>query len=308
VNGPFRIDARDADFAARIPDEEWPAIFAFRDRPNFPDSVALYAQFMAPFFAYNFVLNKVVTEAWRFQMLVFALHLHDTRDFGDPHTGLTVGNMQKICARQGIASSGRVLAYLNIMQMGGYLTRTRSALPGRIVHFAPTPMFLATVEEWNDGIFRLIDAVVPEQSLLARRFDRPDLGAQMRRRSAERLLAGWKPLAPFPEVEFFATSDGGWTLIAHLIAESLKHGFEAPISIDLDALGQQAGVSRSHLRRLLETAFKQGLLDAAPRNGACVLPSARLVQAFLTWLASYLSNYRLRTLEFLADLDARQAA
>ena len=73
---PFRLDAQDAEFSARVPGEDWPAVFAFRDRPQFLNCVSLYVEIMAPFFAHNFVLNKVVTEAWRFQMLVFALHLH----------------------------------------------------------------------------------------------------------------------------------------------------------------------------------------------------------------------------------------
>ena len=300
MNDPFRIDAQDAEFVARVPSEDWPAVFAFRDRATFPNCVGLYAEFMVPYFSYNFVLNKVVGELWRFLMLVFALHLYDTRDPDDPHSGLTIGNFQKLCARQGIASNGRALAYLHIMQMGGYLTRSRSPVHGRIVHYAPTPAFIATVEGWNDGVFQLIDAVVPEDRMMPRRADYPDLGKEMRRRSAERLLGGWDPVAPFPEMELFSSSDGGWMVLSFMVAETLKHGFGQPVAIDLEGLSKQAGVSRSHLRRVLESAYKAGLLEAPPRNGANLMPSATLVRAFLAWLASYLGSYRLRTLEALA--------
>lgn len=298
----------DADFVSRGATEDWPAIFAFRDQPGFCDAVMVYAEIMAPFFAHNFVLNKVVTEAWRFQMLVFALHLHQTRDPADPHSGLTISNFRAICARQEIASGGRAAAYINIMQLGGYLTRVRSPQHRRIVHYEPTPMFMATVEQWNEGIFRTIDTACSDEGLQGRRREYPGLGAEMRRRSAERLLAGWKPLAPFPEVEHFMVSDGGWMLITGIISEVLRTGGARPVALDLDALGKRAGVSRSHLRRLLEAAHKTRLLTEPPRNGAQVAPSPLLVDAFLTWLASYLSNFRLRALEAWVDREAAGTA
>ncbi len=39
----------------------------------------------------------------------------------------------------------------------------------------------------------------------------------------------------------------------------------AAISIDLSAFGRRFAVSRSHLRRILETAYDKGLLTAPPR-------------------------------------------
>lgn len=301
----IEIAAFDACFSARAGREEWASILELRNRSGLLDGLVLYDEIMAPFFANNFYLNKVVPEAWRFQMLVFTLDLHDTRDPDDPSSGLTLGNLQQLCARQEIASPGRVFAYLQIMQLGGFLTRTRSPLDRRIVTLEPSPKLLATVETWNMAIFRIIDAVAPECGLAGHAAVHPQLGGAMRRRSAQRLLDGWKPLEGLPDIMHFLASDGGWMLLARCMADLLRQGDGTqivPVAVNLTDFAVQFGVSRSHLRRLLESAHSAGLLDAPPRNGAHIVLSLKLVCATLAWFAGYLSNYRDCTHAALADL------
>lgn len=285
----------DALFSARIAAQpasiSWAAIRALRDSPTFIDAVRQYDAISGPFYANQFILNKVVPEARRFQMIVFLLHLHDTRDWSDPRSGLTLANFQRVCARLGLASAGRAMAFLNIMRVGGYLARRKSEADGRIVHLEPTPRFIATVEQWNDGIFTLIDTAMPSAGLIMTRARWPALGREMRRHSAEKLLAGWKPLAAFPEVEHFAARDGGWMLLARAAAMTLSVPSGAPVTIDLVAFGKEFGASRTQLRRILESAHKVGLIDAPPQNGKEVRLTPLLISAFHTWLASYLASY-----------------
>jgi len=126
--GKFDITAHDAHFASRTSAEDWARIMAFRNLPHFLDGARRHEGLMQPFFAYNLILNKVVVEFWRFQLLVFTLYLHSVRDFKDPRTGLTLSNLQKTCSKLALASPGRVYAFLNIMRLGGYLTSVRSKL------------------------------------------------------------------------------------------------------------------------------------------------------------------------------------
>ncbi|WP_298282716.1 hypothetical protein [Novosphingobium sp.] len=289
------LDQYDALFSARVAAQpasiSWDEIRTFRDSPTFLDAVHRYDAISGPFYANQFILNKVVPEAWRFQMIVFLLHLHDTRDWNDPRSGLTLANFQRVCAQLGLASAGRAMAFLNIMRVGGYLARSKSEADGRIVHLEPTPRFIATVEQWNDGMFTLIDTAMPDAGLVAARAQWHGLGRAMRRHSAEKLLAGWKPLAAFPEVEHFAARDGGWMLLARAAALTLAADAGEPVAIDLSAFGKQFGTSRTQLRRILETAHDAGLLLASPQNGANISLSAPLTCAFAAWLASYLASY-----------------
>ncbi len=282
--------------------EEWKRIVAFREQPTVLLGLPRYGALMPDYFSDNVILNKVVTEVWRFEMLVYLLYLFDTRNPDDPRSGLTVANLQKLCAQQNCASRGRVLAILGIMRLGGYLRRIKSPRDSRVVLLEPSERFVEIVEGWNHRIFQIIDAVVPEDALAARHGAHPRMSWEMRTRGAESLLGGWKLLDPFPEVNHFVSRDGGWMLLLTCVAKALAqdNGVIRPVSLELQSFGARFGVSRSHLRRLLESAWEARLLDAPPRNGADIRLSPALVAAFLTCMASELAFYQRHAVKALA--------
>lgn len=301
------ITAYDALFSSRTTAEDWARIVNFRSRPHFLDGVRRHQGVMAPFFAHNLILNKVVAEVWRFQMLVIMLYLDASRDPADPRSGLTLANMQNQCAQLGLASPGRVFAFVNIMKLGRYLSSARSLLDNRVIHLHPTTQFLATVEEWNGKIFASIDAAHPEAKLVARAAQYPTLGLGMRTSGAEGLIAGWKPLDPFPEAFHFAAVDGGWLLMEHIVAAALQEPTTVritPVKLNMSAMSQQFGGSRSNLRRLLESGYELGLLDSPPNGGANVVFSARMTCSFITFIASFLSYFEDHSVIALARIEA----
>lgn len=292
----FPIECFDAVLRPRMTPAEWTRVCALRNHPRFPLALATYDALMPDYFADNLILNKIVTEAWRFEMLVYTLYLGER----DEPPVLTVSGLQKICSEQNCASPGRVMAILGIMNLGGYLSRQKSVHDKRIKILAPTKGFLKIVEGWNQIIFQIIDAVHPEDQLARGHAAIPCFGRDMRQRGAQTLLAGWKLLDPFPEVFQFVSKDGGWMLLLHCASRALA-GWDgdtlAPVSVDLRAFGARFGVSRSHLRRILESAHEAGLLIAPPSNGSDIRLSNELVASFMTCMASELGNYRLWALE-----------
>ena len=288
----FNLPDYDSEFAGRTKPAEWRRILAFRNQPQFSQALKIYHAVMPKFFSSNLLVNKIVKEAWRFEMLVYMLYLSDSRDATDPSSGLTLSNLQRICTTQNCASNGRVFAILSLMRGGGFLVQHRSSDDRRIKHLEPSKKFSTLVEGWNHRIFQIIDAVVPGGHLAARHEAEPRFGWDMRKRGAEALLGGWKLLDPFPEVLHFVSSDGGWMLLLHCVALALQDGVIKPVSVDLESFGKKFAVSRSHLRRLLESAHTEGLLDAPPHNGSDIKLSARTVAAFLNCMASELSFYQ----------------
>lgn len=289
------LTAFDRLMSARMPAAEWERTLAFRQQAQFAEALPRYAALMLKYFSDNLLLNRVVTEAWRFEMLVYALYLHDTYDPENPGSGLTVSNLQDMCLRQNCASRGRVVAILGIMRVGGFVRQVRSESDRRIKHLVPTRKFLDIVEGWNNRIFQIIDAVHPAERLAEAHLTRPQLGRAMRCRGAESLLAGWKLLDHYPEVNHFVARDGGWMLLLHCVAEALKQRGDfgvGPVAVDLGAFGKKFAVSRSHLRRTLESAHDAGLLEEPPRNGTRIVLSNLTVASFLTCMASELSFYR----------------
>jgi len=298
----FSLTCADALLRERTTPDDWRRIVGLRDHPRFLFALFKYCELIPDYFAGALYLNKVVTESARFEMLAYALYLYDTRNPGDPRTGLTVARLSRICAERNVASRGRVIAILGIMQIVGYLRQRRSEIDKRIVHLEPTAKFIAIVEAWNVRILQVLDVVDNGEAFVnAYRAD-ARFGWDMRRRGAEALLAGWNPLDPFPELRLFYYRDGGWMLLLACAANALQqsNGREiAPVSLDLGAFGKRFGVSRSHLRRLLEDAFALGFLKAPPKNGQTILFAPDYMAMFLTWMASELSNYRLWAIDLM---------
>ncbi len=295
MNEALSLDRFDEEFSARCSPEDWRLLRDFRDHPHYLDGVVMYDDIVPELFANNIILNKVVTEISRIQTIVYTLHLYDTFDPNDPATGLTLSRLQKLCIKHDLASSGGVIAFIGLMTVAGYLNRQRSTIDRRVVHFVPSAKFIDLVENWTRRVLQSIDAIEPEQRLADCLTAHPRFGWDVREGGAQRLLGGWQPLGPFPEVTHFLSCQGGWMLLCHYVAEMLRHGGRkeiVPVSIDLAAFGKSFGVSRTHLRRMLERAHDKGLLDAAPRNGSHVLLSPRLLAACLSAQAGELATLR----------------
>jgi hypothetical protein len=292
---PIRLDRHDAIFSARTTGAEWQRILEVRDQPRYLDGVVRYDEMLPDLFGNNIILSKAVTEISRFKMIVVSLHLYDTADPDDPTTGLTLSRLQKLCKQHGFASSTGVATFLGLLLVAGYLERQRSACDTRIVHLVPTPKFIAIVERWNRAMLLSLDAIEPEGGLARLHEIHPRFGWDVRKGSAEFLLGGWKPLEPFPEVVHFLDCTGGWMLLCRVVATMFRDTDRSqivPVDVDLAAFGNTFGVSRTNLRRMLESAHDKGLLAAAPRNGRHILLSQLLLDACMGAQASELATYR----------------
>jgi hypothetical protein len=287
---PFPLDLCDDALSKRMPAAEWRRIVQFRNEPRMLEGLLAYNEIMPEFFAGNLILNKIVIEEWRFYILVFALHLHEARDPSNPLSGLTLSNLQKLCVAQKVASRGRAAVAMGLMAVGGYIRRTAGQEDSRVKRYEPTPKFLEIIENWTNRLLQIIDVIRPGDELARHHREDPHFGPRMRRRGMEVMLEGWRALAPFPEVSHFIHRDAGWMLLLPVIAESTRHngGALSSVAIDLAAHGKRFGVSRSHFRRLLETAWQAGLLAQPPRNGASILPTPELAAIFVTCMASEL--------------------
>jgi len=289
------LDRFDAEFSARSRPGDWHLLKDLRDHPRYLDGVVAYDELVPAVFANNMLLNRLVTQIERMQTIVFTLHLFDSLEASDPATGLTLSRLQHLCTTHKLASNGGVAAFMGLMTVAGYLSRQRSALDRRIVHFAPTPKFMTSVNRWTEAVLQSVDAIEPEAQLAVLFRTHPRFGWDMREGGAQQPLGGWRPLEAFPEVTHFLNGQGGWMLLCHYVATMLRDGGRkeiVPVAIDLAAFGKSFGVSRTHLRRLLEGAYQKGLLDAPPKNGSHVLLSPRLLAACLSAQAGEMATYR----------------
>ena len=292
---PFRLDEFDAEFSARTTAEDWQRTLEMRNQPNFTNAILKYHIQLEDVASGNIMLNKVVSESGRYEILAYLLYLYDSRDPQNSRSGLTITNLEKLCVSQNCASPGRVRAIIGLMWATGYLKRTQSILDSRVTHFEPTKKLMDIIESWNHEIFKAIDDIFPEDGLALRHLNEPRFGWNMRKSGTEQVLTGWKPFHLFPEAFHFVKHDAGWMLLLHCARKAIQNGNSthiAAVAIDLAAFGSRFGVSRSHLRRLLEAAFTAGLLDAPPHNGTYIVLSRKLLASYFMSMASELQFYR----------------
>jgi hypothetical protein len=302
---PLRFDSHDSIFKARTTPGDWQRILEVRDHPRYLDGVVRYDELLPQLFGNNIVLSKAVTEISRFQMIVLSLHLYDTADPDDPKTGLTFSRLQKLCREHNFASSTAVGTFLGLLLVAGYLARQRSERDTRIVHFVPTSKFISIVEQWNRAMLQSLDAIEPEGGLARLHEIHSRFGWDMRKGSAEFLLSGWQPLGPFPEVMHFLDCTGGWMLLCRVVAMMFRDTDRSqifPVDVDLVEFSRTFAVSRTNLRRMLDSAYDKGLLVAPPRNGRHIELSQRLLDACMGAQASELATYRRAAIAVKASL------
>ncbi|MGL4404176.1 MAG: hypothetical protein ACRCT6_00310 [Notoacmeibacter sp.] len=293
------LDGFDGEFSRRFTPDNWQRTIETRSQPGFVKAVLDYHSGLASQIKGNTILNKVSAEAQRYELLAYTMFLSDNRDSNDPRSGLTLGNLERICTEQKCASPGRVRAYVGLLWVAGYLQRHQSAKDRRRVHFEPTAKLIRSVEEWNQRIFKAIDGIFPQDQLALRHLNEPRFGSNMRKNGVQQILTGFKPFDLFPEVYHFVARDSGWLLLIQCVGQMMldaKQTIVFPVSVDLQNFGKQYGVSRSHLRRVLESAFDEGLLDAPPQNGSHIVLSEKLIAAYFTSMAAELSFYRAHAL------------
>ncbi len=288
----LKLDVFDHKLSGRVTSAEFERIVGFRDGNDIIKGLFAYNDIMPDFFAGNLILNKIVIEEWRFYILAFALYLHETRDPANKLSGLSLGNLQRLCLAQKVASRGRVAVAMGLMAMGGYIARANEGGDGRVKRYEPTEKFVGVIEAWTNKLLQIVDVIRPADRLAQHHRLDPLFGRRMRKRGTEVMLGGWRALEPFPEVSHFIHSDAGWMLLLPVIAESVRCGAGelAPVTINLAAHAKKFGVSRSHYRRLLETAWQAGLLAQSPQNGSAILPTHELAAAFITCMASELGH------------------
>jgi hypothetical protein len=141
-----------------------------------------------------------------------------------------------------------VLAIVGIMRIGGILRREKSKFDKRILHLGPTPKFIAIVEGWNHLILKIIDAVFPTDKLAEKHASISRSGWDMRRRSAEKVIGGWKLLGPFSEVFHLVSRDGGWMLLLHCFAKTMRRGGGAKIALSVLIRRRLANASAIRIR------------------------------------------------------------
>ena len=281
----------DGSVAFRVPSYQFlsaPEFAQARDR-HISGKLALYEG--------NHLFNRLILEEGRFLCYLAVMALHAGQDTTQSSTWLTLGRLQREVTELGVASRNRVEAQVSCLRKYGFLTQLAHASDRRVRLLVPSNTLLARDAKVlglfleglsafglspTDGIAGPPDAALHKGMRRATLAHLPDIS---------RLIRRHLPLAPF-----FA-HDCGY-MIMLLLLRGAKENDGSVVTTGYQRLATQTGVSRTHVRRIVEAARDAGLVETDARGGHDIKLTPLMWHAADRWFADQFA---------LTDLLLREA-
>lgn len=245
----------------------------------------------------NHLFNRLILEEGRYLCYLAALSLYAAQDTAQSSTWLTLGRLQREVTELGVASRNRVEAQVSYLRKYGFLTQQPHASDRRVRLLVPSDALLAR----DAGILGLLVSGLSEFGLspvkahkgpLSPGLHRGMRGATLPRLPGlSRIIRRHLPLAPF-----FA-HDCGYMILLLLLRGARESG-DNTIATGYQRLAMQTGVSRTHVRRIVEAARDAGLVTTAARGGHDIGLTPAMWHAADRWFADQFA---------LTDLLLREA-
>jgi DNA-binding MarR family transcriptional regulator len=208
----------------------------------------------------------------------------------DRTTWLTPRRLKDELKTFGLASERRIDALVARLVQLGFVESSRSEDDGRVRILAPTAKMMSLDREW------LLYHYVPLHVM----FPNPGYPEPMARdpafQRAQRLVAadfsamGAQIMASHPAVMRFMNRDAGILVLIKLVQMFLAGSAEGLSFADI---GARFGVSRTHVRILLEDAAQHGDVSLSGRGGHVVELRPSILQEFDRFVADSMSGHDL---------------
>jgi DNA-binding MarR family transcriptional regulator len=252
--------------------------------------------------------SRLLVEAMRQVTFNLIISLHLNHDVTDRATWPTPRRLKDELQTFGLSSERRVDALVNRFIQLGYVESLPSEQDGRMRILAPTPKMMSIDREWLAYHYVPLHVMFPERGY----------GEPVARDAAfqrvHRLVAldfsakGAEIMASHPAVMQFMSRDAGMLVLIKLV-QMQTSASDGAKRLSYADIGKRFGVSRTHVRSLLEDAAEAGDVTLSGRGGRLVELNPPLLESFDRFIADAMSGhdmiYKL-TRERLAD-EARLA-
>jgi hypothetical protein len=255
-----------------VPSE--PALAAVQAHPGFDEAAFLGAGGVVAAYRGNRLLNAVLNDRARLLMAIWSLHFHFSSRPGDPHSGLTVARLRRACTDLNLCSGGRAEATIVLMRFFGHLAAATDPEDRQLRRLVPTERLL----EWNRwrmaNTFGAMAKVMPEGAEALSRMQTPGFVESVICHVGRIHLAGFQIVDHVPDMRlFFERNAGLVTLMSLSIAVKSDHFPPGvPIPVSLSALARSFGVSRTHLRRMIDDAQRLDFVERIEPHALRILP------------------------------------
>jgi hypothetical protein len=223
--------------------------------PGFPDAARALAANMLAAGDKDKALRGIFKDAGRYIVAMLAIYLHLSG-------GLTLARLKDFCTMSRLVSPGRARALLLYLRYLGYVELFPVRGPGKAARYMPTAHFLAS---WSLHLKAGLDAIAHIEPAAASLRDRLDSSAvfdAFARLQADGLRETSSGSYEMDTAFFrvFLHRHAGSQIIFLLLATNETFPPQGATPFSLAAASRRFGVSRIHIRRLLDAGAAEGLL------------------------------------------------
>jgi DNA-binding MarR family transcriptional regulator len=188
----------------------------------------------------------------------------------------------------GLASERRIDALVARFVQLGYVESLPSKHDGRVRILTATAKMMSLDREWLAYQYVPLHVMFPDPGYPEPVSRDPAFQRAQRIIAAEFSAKGAQIMADNPAVMRFMNRDAGVLVLIKLIQMSTAGGGKG---LSYSDIGARFGVSRTHVRLLLEDAAQQGDVSLSGRGGRLVELTPSMLQAFDRFVAAAMSGH-----------------
>jgi DNA-binding MarR family transcriptional regulator len=238
-------------------------------------------------------LNRLLLEASRTVLVNIIMCVYARFDETDRATWPTLGLIADAMAQHQLASASRVQDMVSRFVKTGYLEQRASPQDRRVRILIPTAKMFAQDQDFLVSHHLPLQILFPDPGYAPIMTRDPAFQLKQRLVSRDLFALGAQILAGNPIIMLFQGRDAGVMILIKMMAMGGAQGGAEPMKISYSDLGERFGVSRTHVRELLEEAQELGLVRLTKGGGRSVELLPKLVQAFDRFVADAMSGFDL---------------
>ena len=271
--------------------------------PRFPTARDEFVNAILALYEHEPALNRLLLEAGRTVLFVVIMCLHARYDEADRATWPTLALDAQSTAAQGVSSPRRIHGLVSQFIRAGYLELRSSPRDRRVRILTPTAKMVAQDQDWLVSHYLPLQALFPEPGyarIMAR-----DAAFQLAQRlvTSSFFALGGQIMAAHPIVMQFMNREAGVMILIKLMQLAGPKGGAMREEVSYSDIGASFGVSRTHVRVILQEAEAQGLVRLTKDGGQYVQVMPELVEAFDRFVADSMSGH-----DLIYNLTLRSAA
>lgn len=268
-----------------------------------PDEILAHPQFAAARTAFveavldlyegDAFLNRLLIEASRQIIFNMIVSLYFRYDEADRATWPTMQALKEQMRVFGLSSPRRIEDLAARLVRLGYLESHPTQRDRRVRILTPTAKMLLLDQDWLITHYRPLQAMFPNPGY-SQVIDRDPVFQRAQRLVALGFSAhGSKIMAGNPDIMLFMNRDAGIVILIKLVQMLGNAGDNAAEKLSYTDIGARFGVSRTHVRLILQDAEQASLIALSGQGGRLVELKPSVLQAFDRFLADSMSGHDL---------------